>query len=600
MTIEAVITLSMMVAVLATLALTRISPDAVLLGAIAGLAVVPVPAEDGWRFGVVSAPEALAGFANPGLLTVGFLFIVVTGLRETGAIDLVGGSLLGRPRSTRGAIARLFAPVCGLSAFLNNTPVVAILIPATIDVARRLRASPSKLLIPLSYAAILGGTCSTIGTSTNLMVAGLVESETDLTPLGLFDIAWVGVPCALVGGAYLVLLAPRLLPGRRGSGETLADPREFTAEMVVPGGSPLIGQTIAEAQLRQLPEVFVAEIERSGELVRVTPDTRLLVNDRLVFVGAVEAMRDLQQLKGLAAIDDQATKVGAKRHHRVMFEAVVPQIGPIVGKTIRESRFRNVFEAAVLAVARQGERVPGKIGDIRLRPGDTLLLESDRQFATRHRRDFLLVRQVDDSSRRRHERSWIALATTLAMVFAAALGIVSMLQGALAAAIAMVLTRCCTVKTAREGVNWSLLIAIGGAIGLGHAIESSGLAGIAGDLVVSACAGRPWLALAAIYLLTAMLTELVTNNAAAAVSFPFAVATSAALGVDAMPFVIVIMIAASASFATPLGYQTNLMVMGPGGYEFRDYLRIGLPLSLLVALVAVLLSPVVFPFVPAQ
>ncbi len=596
MTIEAVITLSMMVAVLATLALTRISPDAVLLGAIAGLAVVPIPAEEGWRFGVIDAPEALAGFANPGLLTVGVLFIVVTGLRETGAIDLVGGSLLGRPRSTRGAIGRLFAPVCGLSAFLNNTPVVAILIPATVDVARRLKTSPSKLLIPLSYAAILGGTCSTIGTSTNLMVSGLVESETDLAPLGLFDIAWIGVPCALVGGVYLLLFAPRLLPDRRGSGETLADPREFTAEMAVPSGSPLIGLTIAEAKLRQLPEVFVAEIERSGELVRVTPDTRLLVNDRLVFVGAVEAMRDLQQLRGLAAIDDQPIKVNAKRHHREMFEAVVPQIGNIVGKTVRESRFRNAFEAAVLAVARQGERVRGKIGDIRLRPGDTLLVESDRQFAQRHRRDFLLVRQVDDSGRRRHERAWIALAATLGMVAVAAFGILSMLQAALVAAIVMVLTRCCTVKTAREGVNWSLLIAIGSAIGLGHAIESSGLAAMAGEFVVSATAGHPWLALAAIYLLTVILTELVTNNAAAAVSFPFAIATSAALGVSAMPFVIVIMVAASASFSTPLGYQTNLMVMGPGGYVFRDYLRIGVPLSVLVAIVAILLGPVVFPF----
>lgn len=366
--------------------------------------------------------------------------------------------------------------------------------------------------------------------------------------------------------------------------------------MVVPAGSALHGLSIEEAALRQLPEVFVAEIERNGELIRVTPDTRLLAGDRLVFVGAVAAIRDLQQLRGLSEIDAQSQKINSPRHRRQMFEAVVPANAPITGKTIRESRFRHLFDAAVLAVARQGQRVPGRLGDIKLRPGDTLLLESDRDFDHRHRREFLLVRPVEDSIVRRHDRAWLSIGITLLMVVAAATGTISMLQAALAAAIAMVLTRCCSVTTARDGVNWSLLIAIGAAIGLGKALDASGAATSIGDAMVRLAGSNPFVALAAIYLLTTVLTEIVTNNAAAAVAFPLAQATASALGVDLMPFVITIMMAASASFSSPLGYQTNLMVMGPGGYRFGDFLRIGLPLNLLVGVGTVILAPMLFPF----
>lgn len=596
MPLEAILTLSMIAAVLATLALTRVSPDAVLLGAVAGLAVIPVPGDDGWRFGVLSASEALSGFGNSGVLTVGALFVIVTGLRETGAIDLLGGKLLGTPQTTRGAIARLFVPVCGLSAFLNNTPVVAILIPAVTDVARRISASPSKLLIPLSYAAILGGTCSVIGTSTNLLVAGFVADQPDLEPLSIFSITWIGVPCALLGGLYLVLFGPQLLPDRKGSAAALADPREFTAELVVPAGSPLHGLTIAEAQLRELPEVFVAEIERAGELIRVTPETTMLVDDRLVFVGAVDAIRDLQQFRGLSTVDSQNLKINAPRHRRQMFEAVVAANSMITGQTIRESRFRQAFDAAVLAVARQGERVPGRLGDIELKPGDTLLLESDREFHRRHRRDFLLIRPLEDSTPRRHDRAGLAAIITLLMVVAAATNTLSMLQAALAAGIAMVLTRCCSVTTARDGVNWSLLISLAAAIGLGRALEASGGAAAIGSAMVGIAGNNPWIALAAVYLVTMLLTEVVTNNAAAAVAFPLAQATASALGVDLMPFVMAIMMAASSSFSSPIGYQTNLMVMGPGGYRFSDFIRVGLPLNLIVGATTVLLAPMVFPF----
>ena len=597
MGLEAIVTVLAMVAVLATLALTRITPDAVLLGAVAFLAIVPLPADGGWQLGVLSAEEALRGFGNPGLLTVAALFVVVVGLRETGAIDLIGGSLLGRPRSARGAIARLYLPVCGLSTFLNNTPVVAILIPAVRDLARRIGAAPSKLLIPLSYASILGGTCSLIGTSTNLMVAGMVESQTDLPPIGLFDIAAVGIPCALLGFAYLVLIGPRLLPDRGDPASALADPRDFTAEMMVPPASPLDGLTIEEASLRQLPQVFVAEIERNGErLAAVDPQTRLRIGDRVVFVGAVAAIRDLQQFRGLVPATDQVEKVSVPRFRRRLFEAVVSPSSPLLGRTLKDARFRHTYDAVVLAIARAGQRLAGKLGEIELRVGDTLLVESHREFDRRHRGEFLLIRPLEDSVPRRHHRAWLSIALTLGMIVAAATGVASMLQAALAAGAAMVLLRCCSVSNARDGINWPLLLCIGAAIGLGRALESSGAAGSIAAGLVALAGGHPWLVLAAIYLLTTLLTEVVTNNAAAAVAFPFALAASATLGVDFMPFVITIMMAASASFSSPIGYQTNLMVLGPGGYRFGDYFRVGIPLNLLVGTVTVLLTPMVFPF----
>lgn len=597
MGIEAIVTLLAMAAVLAALALTRIAPDAVLLGAVALLAVIPLPTASGWVIGVIPAEEALRGFGNSGLLTVGALFVVVVGLRETGAIDLVGGSLLGRPKTARGAIARLFVPVCGLSAFLNNTPVVAILIPAVRDLARRIGLSPSRLLIPLSYASILGGTCTLIGTSTNLMVAGMVDSQTSMAPIGIFDIAWVGVPCAILGFAYLVLAGPRLLPDRGDPGAALADPRDFTAEMAVPAESPLAGLSIEEASLRQLPQVFVAEIERDGErLAAVDPSTRLRAGDRVLFVGAVEAIRDLQQFRGLVPATDQVEKVSVPRFRRRLHEAVLGPASSLVGSTLRDARFRHTYNAVVLAIARAGQRVAGKLGEIELKVGDTLLVEADREFDRRHRGDFLLIRCVEDSVPRRHDRAWLSISITIAMVAAAATGMISMLAAALAAGAAMVVLRCCSVSNAREGINWPLLLCIGAAIGLGRALESSGAAGTIAAGLVSLAGGHPWLVLAAIYLLTTLLTEVVTNNAAAAVAFPFAWAASSSLGVEFLPFVITIMMAASASFSSPIGYQTNLMVLGPGGYRFGDFLRIGIPLNLLLGTATVLLAPMIFPF----
>lgn len=596
---EAAVVLLVLGLVFGLLVFTRLPVDGLLVGALAVLIVVPVPGPSGWKLGVLRASEAVSGFSNLGMLTVAVLFVVVVGLRETGGIDWVAHSVLGRPRGVRRALARMLFPVLGMSAFLNNTAVVAMLMPAVSDWAKKLNIRPSKLMIPLSYSAILGGTCTLIGTSTNLVVSGMVMSQTSLPPIGMFDITWVGLPCAVLGALFLLLAGPVLLPARGSAASQLSDPREYTAEMIVPPGSPLIGKSIEEAGLRHLPGAYVVEIERGGEsLLAVGPEQTLREYDRLVLAGIVESIRDLQNLRGLVPATNQVFKLDSPRYVRQLFEAVVSNSCPLIGKTIRDGRFRNRYNAVVLAAARNGERLRSKIGDIELRPGDTLLIEANSSFATQQRdsRDFFLVSRIENSAPRRHERASLAVAILAGMVLAAASGVLSMFTAALLASLLMLVTRCCSLSDARNSLDWQVLVAIGVALGLGRAIELSGAAGVISNTILAAAGRDPRMVLAAFYLATMLTTEVITHNAAVALMFPIGIATAGRLGVSPMPFMMVLMMAGSASFASPIGYQTNLMVYGPGGYRFTDYLRVGLPLSALVWLTTIAVVPLVWPF----
>ena len=594
----AVIVLLVVLLVLLLLALTRIAADAVLVAGLTLLMVVPVPTSAGWKLGVVTPDAAISGFANTGLATIGVLFIIVTGLRETGAIDWIAAIVLGRPTGLRSATLRLTLPVFGMSAFLNNTPVVAMMIPAVQDWAARLRIPASKFLIPLSYAAILGGTCTLIGTSTNLVVNGLVI-DAGMHSLSMFEIAKIGVPTAIVGLAFLLLVGPHLLPARGSTDGVFADPREYTLELIVPAGSPLAGRTIEQAGLRNLPGCFLVGVERHNEpLGAIGPTQILRAGDRLLFAGVVEAIRDVQNLRGLAPATDQVFKLDSPRYRRRLFEAVISESSPLVGKTIREGRFRNAYQGVVLAVARNGERMVGKLGDIHIRPGDTLLVEADADFATRNRnaRDFLLVSPLEDSTPRRHRRAPLAIAILFFMVTIVTAGWASLLVAAMVAAGLMIVTRCCTISEARRSVDWSVLVVIGAALGIGHAMEGAGAANSIADAAFSLAGPHPWLVLIAVYAVTSILTAVITNNAAVALLFPIALSIAQRLGVDFMPFIIALMMAGSASFATPIGYQTNLMVSGPGGYRFTDFLKIGVPLNLLLGAVAIGLIPLIWPF----
>ena len=549
--------------------------------------------------------QAVAGFGNHGLITIGLLFAVVAGLEFTGGTELATGRLLSRAKTLRTAQIRLLLPVAAISGFLNNTPVVAALLPIVDDVGKRIKQSTSRLLLPMSYAAILGGMCTIIGTSTNLIVREMFAKEVG-KELGFFSPAWVGVPATIIGLVYIIYASPRLIPERKPAVSASDDPQQYTVEMQIDPDGPLVGKTIEKAGLRNLPGLYIAEIQREDDVITAAkPNEKLRAGDALILVGALDSVVDLRKIRGLTAPDDQARKLKVPAWRRTLVEAVVSSRCSLLGKTVREGRFRSHYNAAVVAVARGGEKLTGKIGDVRLQVGDVLLLETSPSFQHRQRelRDFYLVSAVEKGTPRRHERAWISIAVMLVMVILAAFQILEILTAALVAAIAMVGLRCCTTFEARRSVDWSVLIVIGAAIGIGAAMDKSGAAkSIAEGLLVMA-GNKPIFALAAVYLATMLCTELITNNAAAVLMFHIAVKTAASLpngdggfGVSETPFVIAIMIAASASFLTPFGYQTNTMVYGVGGYRAGDYLKFGLPLSLIVFVVAMIVIPNVWGF----
>ena len=565
--------------VLAALVFTRVGPELVLAGALAVLLLL----------GVADAPALLAGFSNQGMLTVAALFVVAAGVRETGGVWILAQKLLGAGKSLRVAQARLMFPVAAISGFMNNTPLVAMLVPIVTDWSRRRGIPASKLLMLLSYAAILGGMCTLLGTSTNLLVHGLYLEETG-TSLGLFSITPVGLPVAIIALVFLVVVAKWLLPARASFSDTPGDAREYVLEMVVEPGSPLVGQRIEAAGLRHLPGLFLAEIERGEEvLAAVGPQEVLQANDRLGFVGAIDSVVDLQKIRGLVPATNQRHKLADVDAQRELYEAVVAHTSPLIGKTIREGRFRNVYNAAVLAVSRNGERLRQKIGDIALRPGDTLLIEAHPSFHERHRNspDFYMIGRIEGYTPPRHDRAWVALAILGAMVVLAATEVLSMLQASFAAAGAMLLFRCLGSEAAGRSIDFKVLVCIASAIGIAAALQQSGAAAVIAGTAFGFAGSNPALLLVSVYLITLVFTEIITNNAAAVLVFPLALEASRATGAPLEPLVMAIMVAASASFATPLGYQTNLMVYGPGGYRFTDFLRIGIPLDILVAASAI-------------
>nr|WP_297459577.1 SLC13 family permease [uncultured Halomonas sp.] len=583
------ITLATVTVVFVLMATTRIGPDIILLGGVVWLLTL----------GVIDAEQALSGFSNSGLFTVAFMYVLVVSIRETGGIDIIIRYVLGRPRGETAAQTRLLIPVAAISAFINNTPVVATYIPAVMSWSRRLGLPVHRFLMPLSFATILGGTCSLMGTSTNLVVSGLLGDNYPELELGLFDIAWVGVPVALAGLAYLLLASRWLLPERRGLAQAFDNPREFTIEMEVAADGPIVDKTVQQAGLRHLNGLFLVEIERAGNIVSVVgPGERLKGGDRLVFAGTTEAAIELQQIRGLQPSTLGESSLNKDYRERRLVEAVVSDQCQFIGQRIREGHFRTLYGAAVLAVCRHGERVAGNLGQIRLQPADVLLLETRPPFIERHRqsRDFLLISQVNGQARPNHEKAWLAWSILGGVVALATFGVVSILNAVMAGAALAILTGCCTIGAAKRGLDTQVLLTIAASFGLGAALESSGAASMIAGQALSLAGNEPYLLLVGAYIMVALLTEVVTNNAAAVISFPIVTASAESLGVSVMPFAIAVMFAASSSFLTPIGYQTNLMVYGPGGYRFGDFARVGGLLNLLVGIIALTLIPLFWPF----
>ena len=585
---QGVFTLLLLGVVLLTLAFTRLAADLVLMAALAVLLIL----------GILDPTSALIGFGNPGVITIATLYVVAAGLKETGAVQWIARRLLGHPRTSQGAQMRMVLPTGILSAFMNNTAVVAMFIPAVQDWSRRLGIPASKLLLPLSYAAILGGTCTLIGTSTNLVVDGMLQARLGIH-LGLFEVAWVGVPLLIVGGGFLVIFATRWLPDRGGVREELELVREYGVEMEVATSGPLPGKTIAEAGLRALTSGYLIEISRAGRLITaVEPDRVLQGGDRLYFVGAPECASELRRIQGLQAAHGNIHKLEMANHQRCLVEVVLGPEFTALGQTIRDSRFRTRFNAVILSVSREGGRVSGKLGDITFRLGDTLLLEASHQFVEQYqfRRDFLLVSALNDSTPPDFGKAPLALGILAVMVALSAFGLLSIMEAAFLAAGGMIASGCITASRARRSLDLPVLVVIAASFALGNAMTTTGAA----SWIVGGLAGlgnlSPWVALVLVYVMTVMFTEVITNNAAAVLMFPIAVALAEQLGVSPVPFAVAVMFAASASFITPLGYQTNLMVYGPGRYQFTDYARLGVPLSIIAGVVVLTLVPMVWPF----
>jgi di/tricarboxylate transporter len=590
MSIEAWVTLAVVAGLFIGLLKDAAPTDVLFIGATTFLAAVRI----------ISPEEAFAGFSNSGMLTVAFLFIVVAGLRETGVLDQVGHRVLGGVRSERGLIVRLSGVIVPLSALLNNTPIVAMFVPIVIDWSRRHQVSPSKVLIPLSYLTILGGTCSLIGTSTNLIVNGLMV-DNGMLAMGLFEIGQVGLPYAIVGVVYLCCFGSRLLPDRKELLEQFTNARrDYLIEKQVQSGCRLIGKTVDAAGLRHLPGLFLAEIERAGKrMTPARPDDTIEQGDRLVFAGVVTGIVELDKIAGLSTIDESyVSESPRERRDRRLCEAVVSHTSTLIGKSIRDAEFRSTFGAVVIAVHRSGKRVNRKLGDIKLQAGDALLMQTEPNFLQQHRHDpaFYLVSMVEDWRPIRDDRAWIAIAIFALLIILMVSGWVPVVVASAMAAIAMVATRCLSSGDAQRSVEWQVLVTIAASFGVGTALQNSGVATvIAGGVVDATHFLGPIAAIAVVYCVGSILTELITNNAAAVLLFPFCIETARLYDVDPRSFVIALALAASASFMTPIGYQTNMMVYGPGGYRFSDFIRIGTPLNILLGIVAIALIPFFWP-----
>ena len=589
------------VAVVVALATNRVAIEFAML---AGLVLQIV-------LGAVEPTAALAGFAHPAVIAIAALFVVAAALRETGATRAVAPALLGHPKSVFAAQFRLMAPVALLSAFINNTPVVAMYLPLVRDWAQRIRVSPSQLLMPLSFASILGGQLTLIGSASNLIVMGLyleylraADLAAPSATLRFWGPALLGLPAACCGIAYLLAVAPKLLPDRIGVRSDPRRKRSYTVQMDVLPGSEVAGATIESAGLRHLPGLYLFEIERAGTVLPAPgPETQLAVGDRLGFTGVLDSVVDLQKFRGLAPTERQENGPSTASAERELAEAVIAASSPLVGRTVRAARFRTLYNAAIVAVHRNGEAIRAKIGDIRLRAGDALLLEAPQGFVDLHGNssDFYLMSSVPGFEAPRHDRLRRAAAVFALLVIGLMLAPVEPVVTCLCAALLMVAVGCLPTSKALASLSLPVIVSIAAALGMSAALEQSGAAGAIAHGLLDACRhlgiGERGM-LFAMALTAAAFSQVLTKNGSAALMFPIAMATARDLHLHPEPFAFSLLLGCGLSFMSPIAYQTNLMVYGPGGYRFLDFPRVGLPLTVLLCALCAVLCPLVFPFRP--
>ena len=568
----------------AVLVLTRdlISPAVTFMGAVVILLVADV----------LNPAEAFQGFANPAPITVAALYVLARAVERSGALQPIVRVTLGAGRNVRLALARLTVPVAAASAFLNNTPIIAMLAPQVEEWADQRGDSASRYLMPLSFAAILGGMTTLIGTSTNLVVSGLLQAEGQ-DPFTMFELTRIALPIALVALVLNVLLAPNLLPDRLPPRqEARVGGRSFSVRMIVEPGGPLDGMAVRDVQAA-LPETTrVVYFERGGEGAgQIAPDKVLLGGDFLTLIGDTDAVLALHEVSGLASSQQPHLPYEFRSARHAYFEAVIAPESRLVGRSLADVRFLARYQATVVAIHRAGEPVRGGLAQEPLRRGDTLLVISDRGFGDRwrDRNDFLLVSRFGAPSPEPTAKAGIVVGIGAVIVLGAGLGVLPILHLSLLGALALVGFGILTPNQAKDAIDFDVIVVIGAAFGLAAAVEGSGLGQAAAGLVADALGGfGPQGAMAGIIISTIALSSIITNNAAAALVLPIAISTAADFGIDARAAAVAVALSASASFMTPIAYQTNLMVYGPGGYRFGDYARLGTPLTLvvLVALIA--------------
>jgi di/tricarboxylate transporter len=542
---------------------------------------------------VITLHEALSGFSNEGMITIALLFVVVGALSNTGAISQINRVIFGeRSKSVTRKLFRILFPITTVSAFMNNTPVVAMLIPVIRTWTVRNHLAPSKFFIPLSYAAIFGGMCTLIGTSTNLIIHGLMITN-GMEGMSLFEISKIGVPVAIFGLLYVILIGHRLLPDRKEPIVELGEQtREFVIELKVTDEYQNIGKTIEQAGLRHLSGLFLFQIERNGDKIApASPDEKILVGDRLFFTGVPKTILELQKTAGLQLIKDSTFDLKQYDSSQVRtYEAVVSQSSPLVGKNVRDSNFRENYGAVIIAIHRNGIRIDKKIGDIVLNPGDTLLLLAETRFRKKwyHSNDFYLVSDTEIVPSKPQWQTYLSIFVLVGMILTVVLKLFPITSAAGLAVVILLITRTIRPSEARRMVEWRVLVIIAAALGIAIGIKNSGLAEYVASYIVNFGTTFEVIGvLAGVYFVTSLYNLLITSEATAALLFPIAISAASYVNADARPFALAVALAAAASFATPISYQTNLMVYGPGGYKFKDFMVIGIPLQIMVGVIAV-------------
>ena len=550
--------------------------------------------------GILSPSEILNGFANEQIAVIILLLFIGEVIRKSTLIDNMFNSLFKKTHTYKGFVARLLLPVAALSSMINNTPLVAIMMPYVHNWGQKNNIAASKLLIPLSYAAILGGTATLIGTSTNLVVNGLVAEQTiipDFKTLEIFDFAPVGLIMIVLGGLYLILFGYKLLPDNRGLREKLTEKtREYIVEVKVSRNSEYHNKTVESAKLRNLKGLFLVEIVRNGQVISpVSPQTKMQEDDQLIFAGNTETIADMVENNS----NIKPAELGAfgRRNKTEVVEVFVTPNSNLISKTVKESNFRGKYDAAILAVHRNGEKISGKIGDVKPIAGDLLLLVTGEDFESRSAdtSEFFVVDKVRSIEKMPTYQSVLIIGGLVTSVVLSSLKIVPLFTCLLVFIIVLLLTKVAHPKELYKGLNFNLIFIIALSLALGMAMIKTNIAFALSHAFLEVI--KPFgviTLLIGIYVVTNLLASVITNIGAVAITFPISLSLAEQLGANPKPFVLLVAYAAAASFITPIGYQTNLMVYGPGGYTFRDFMKIGLPLSILFMITTVLVLTLQF------